>query len=59
MSGSHLLTKLKTYPINIIVFGPPGSGKGSYCKLLSRDLKLKTFSTGDLFRSQSHHEASD
>ena len=50
MSGSYLIKTLKIHPINIIVFGPPGVGKGSYCKLLSRDLNLKSLSSGELFR---------
>lgn len=41
---------LKRSPLNIVLFGPPGVGKGVYCNLLQRDLKLKTFSTGEFSR---------
>ena len=42
--------KLKIHPINMIIFGPPGVGKGSYTKMLKRDLNIKAFSSGDFFR---------
>ena len=34
----------------IIMLGAPGSGKGTIGKILSRDLKLKHVSTGDILR---------
>lgn len=34
----------------IIMLGAPGSGKGTIGRILSRDLKLKHVSTGDIFR---------
>jgi len=34
----------------IILFGPPGAGKGTYGKLLSKDLNFPIFSTGDELR---------
>jgi adenylate kinase len=43
-------SRLKRFPINMVLFGPPGVGKGVYCKLLERDLGLKAFSTGDFMR---------
>ena len=45
------IARLNKYPINMVLFGPPGVGKGSYCKMLSRDLKLAKFSSGDFFRN--------
>lgn len=36
--------------INLILFGPPGSGKGTQAALLVEKYKLMHISTGDLFR---------
>ena len=37
---------------NIILFGPPGSGKGTQSEKLIADYGLKHLSTGDLLRSE-------
>jgi adenylate kinase len=34
--------------MRLILFGPPGSGKGTQAKLLSQNLHLTHISTGDL-----------
>lgn len=36
--------------INIVLFGPPGSGKGTQAQFLIEEFDLKQISTGDLFR---------
>jgi len=36
--------------INIILFGPPGSGKGTQAELIIKELNLTHLSTGDVFR---------
>lgn len=43
---------MKSIMINFILFGPPGSGKGTYSKKIVEDLGLIHISTGDLLRSE-------
>ncbi len=38
--------------INIIFFGPPGAGKGTQAKIISKFLNLPHLSTGDILRSK-------
>ena len=47
MSAKHKLLK---YPINLVLFGPPGVGKSVYCRLLEKALGVKSFSTGEFSR---------
>lgn len=37
--------------LNIVLFGPPGSGKGTQSQFLVEHYNLKQMSTGDLFRA--------
>ena len=38
--------------INLILFGPPGSGKGTQAEKLEKKYRLHHVSTGDLFRNE-------
>ena len=39
--------------MNIILFGPPGSGKGTQANKLANQFSLKNVSTGELLRIES------
>lgn len=42
--------------MRIIIFGPPGAGKGTQAKLISEEYNIPHLSTGDIFRSAIKNE---
>ncbi len=42
--------------LNILLFGPPGSGKGTQSKQLIEHYKLTHLSTGDILRKEMHEQ---
>ena len=38
--------------MNLVIFGPPGAGKGTQSKLIAKKYKLYQLSTGELLRGE-------
>ena len=48
----NALASDKPMSMRIVIFGPPGSGKGTYATLLKKRLGIPHISTGDLVREE-------
>tara|TARA_X000000368_G_C22617188_1_gene530642 strand:- start:328 stop:579 length:252 start_codon:yes stop_codon:yes gene_type:complete len=44
--------------VNVIIFGPPGAGKGTQSQNIVKKFKLFQISTGDLLRSEIKNKTS-
>jgi adenylate kinase family enzyme len=47
---------MKKFPASktVIILGPPGSGKGTQCELLTKKMNILHLSAGDLLRNEVH-----
>jgi adenylate kinase len=39
-------------PLNVVILGPPGAGKGTQGKLIAKDAGIPHVNTGDIFRAE-------
>lgn len=55
-SHSDCQVKTKCYMLNVVIFGAPGSGKGTQSELIIKEYALDHISTGDVLRSEMKNE---
>jgi len=45
--------------VNLIIFGPPGAGKGTYTSRLASLIRIAGIATGDIFREEMKRKVAD
>ncbi|MFT5148808.1 MAG: adenylate kinase, partial [Glaciecola sp.] len=50
LNDIYIITENKTTMMNLVLFGPPGAGKGTQAEILTEKYNLVHLSTGDVFR---------
>ena len=55
-TGYHLPLAKEEFSMNLVLLGPPGSGKGTQAKRLHERLSLQHVASGDLFRENLNNE---
>lgn len=54
---SSIVTRTLTRAPRILIFGPPGAGKGTYSRGLEKAYSVETVSVGDLVRHEIHQDS--
>ncbi len=56
--NEHIIEEINSKPINIMVYGFPGSGKTTQAKKLARDFNLTYISTSELLKEETRKKTS-